>query len=192
MDTSRSTPSDQITMDTYCNLAHERNALLAEQAAVLEQLDGEPRAIIEYCDKVHRQLVELEEEENARDEQANLQPPLHIMQRFNRYELHSSSQDYYSMDGISSAVPSLALAEEGPEETDCLSHYCGDDGLDADADFCNGNGSDGEDGNASNADNCWNCHLQERLCGRRYCDVFGCRIIEHQANPACFCDGDDH
>lgn len=171
-------------MASFSNLPQERNSLLAQQSAVFNQLNEETHVNIEYCHNIHHQSLELEEEENAHDEQENLQPPMHTMPGFNYDNANASSQDHYSMENVCLTDSSLAIADEEAEEIDCFSYYCGDDGVDADSDFCNSSDSDSEDDNESNADGCLNCHLQERFYRSR---ILCCMSIAHQEYYEHFC-----
>lgn len=199
-------------MVTYCNLFSERNALLAaihQQAILIDQHPAkEPCTFINHCEQIHRELEQLEQEEDSRDRQASFQPPMHPLQDHRRRKQDHSGH-YHGLGNLCFAFSNLALGESGfdfdfasdsdsefADEIECFSYYCGDDGHDADSDyFHDGHDEDGDDCDGDDcdgeSDGCLNCHLQERICGRRDCDSFGfCRIIEHGASFACVCHDD--
>lgn len=153
-------------MRSYCNLVEKRAAIMAEQAALLEQLAGDMYAIMHMCDEIKHKLEELEKEEDKHDKKANLSPPLHVLSGFNCYKYSSSIANEHDPVDID--------MEEYLEETNCFSYYCGDDGIDADDAFCTGNGKDSHD-----MIHCMNAQLKEHFCSRRGCHRLGGRAAGH-------------
>lgn len=144
---------------------------MAEQAVLLEQFAGDMRAIMEQCDEIKRKLEDLEEEEDARDQQANLGPPVHTFPGSNHSKYFPSiDEDYYPMN--------IDMEEEYALETDCFSYYCGDDGIDADDAFCTASDDESNEGMVD----CMNDQLKEHFCSHRDCHWFGCRATGHEVS----------
>ena len=181
-------------MVTYCNTPNERNGLLAailEQETLINQCPGEKRhTLINRCDQIHDQLEQLEQEEDARDQQENLLPPIQI-QGFDHFKDYD---DDISVEHLCLAFSGLVLDESFEQDDDDCLYYCGDDGLDADSGFYDDDGNDSDsDGDSINeGERCLNCELSERICARRDCEMVGyCRLFE-QLGSACVCYDDEY
>lgn len=180
------------SMVAYCNLFNERNALLAaihEQTILIDQCPGEKRhALIDRCDQIHDQLELLEQEEDARDQQENLQSPIQI-QGFDHFKDYD---DDISVENLCFAFSGLALDESFEQDDDDCLYYCGDDGLDADSGFYDDDGNDSGGDSINESERCLNCELSERICARRDCETIGhCRLFE-QLGSVCVCYDDEY
>ena len=180
------------SMVTYCNLYNEQNSLLAaihEQAALIDQYPGGKRhTLINRCDQIHDQLELLEQEDDARDQQENLQPPIQLqgVDHFKDYD------DDISVESLCFGFSGLALDESlEQDDEDCL-YYCGDDGLDADSGFYDDDGNGSDSDSIIEGERCLNCELSERICARRDCEMIGhCRLFE-QLGSVCVCYDDEY